>query len=528
MNNKQKRFDLTIPFAWMLLFLSGTTLVMGQETDIVQSNRFEMEKKFNEDDFNIVSVEKDGLVLFREKNKFNKIGEKLWEFLVLDTLLYEKFNLELNIDNDHELIGYDYSPGKFYLLFRDGHISKSDWVIISLDLSNSSQTRYHVRNEMEIDLSHFLVTKSSMVLGGNIQNKPIVILYSFEERKSEVLPGFYRKETSLVNMNSNVNGTFNVLFLEKNTMNEENILRLNVFSAGGELLLQSSALFDRETPILSGVVNELEGEDLVIIGTYGKRGTKTSMGFYFIKVVPGDNNKIKFSELTKLKNFFRYLGEKKEAKIIQKIRKSGNANPFEYKVHLTIWDLHEKADGYWLTGEVIDPQYHSNRNRVYTPYDLSYYGYGFYGTRYYRSYNSMANYNEIVSVKYRQGFYVGFSKDGNLKWDASLPVEDIETTSIEQISAFGTHDNRYQIIYKNEDNGLVYTRGTFDNISRTDSNISIKLDDPNDVLKSESEKNGKVELWYDNVFFAWGFQRIQNTRTNQKRHVFYINKIHVE
>ena len=140
----------------------------------------------------------------------------------------------------------------------------------------------------------------------------------------------------------------------------------------------------------------------------------------------------------------------------------------------------------------------------------------------------MANYREIVSVKYRQGFFVGFDPDGKLLWDASLPVEDVETSDIEQINAFGTTSKEFQIVYKNEDEGLYYTKGSPANVLRNDSLVTVKLLDADDKLRGENEKTGKVELWYDNVFFVWGIQRIQNMKTNQRRHVFYINKIRIE
>ena len=505
-----------------------TAVGLSAQGKVEQPARYEREKKFNDPDYNILSVEQDGLVLFRDNHKFGKIGQKLWEIVVLDTSLQEKFVMDLEMDSDRELLGYEYGPGKFYMLFREGQWSKSDWELVELGLVDSAVSRYLIKNELEIELSHFIISSSTMVLGGSIQSKPTVLAYSLQTKKTEVLPGFYRKETRLVNLNRNVNGTFNVLLLEKGKVNESDILRLNVFSDNGDLLLQSAAVFDRETPVISGVVSELKNDDLVILGSYGKRGTKTSRGLYFIKVKPGENNDIKFTALSELSNFFRYMGPKREARVLQKIKKAHPSQPWEYRGHLAIWDIHEKDNKYWLTGEVIDPQYSSSRNRLYSPYDYTNYGYGFYGTRYYRSFNSLYNSTELISVKYRQGFYVGFDTNGKALWDASLPVDEIETSDIEQVSAFGSKGDKYQIIYRHEEDGLYYTSGSTDNISRADSLITIRLKDPSDELKTETQKSGKVEWWFDNVFFAWGFQRIHNKINDQRRHVFYINKICIE
>ena len=83
------------------------------------------------------------------------------------------------------------------------------------------------------------------------------------------------------------------------------------------------------------------------------------------------------------------------------------------------------------------------------------------------------------------------------------------------------------MIYKDKDE-LIYTSGDKNGNIVTDSVVSISTLNPNVVIKYEESTSGKVEHWYENNYFVWGHHRIQNLATNERRNVFYVNKIVID
>ena len=349
--------------------------------------------------------------------------------------------------------------------------------------------------------------------------------------KVDVLPGFYHQETVLVDMVKNRNGTFNVLFLDTESIRSKSILRLKVYSETGDELLESSTEFDEEVRIHSGTTNQLKGPDMVIMGTYGrKKNSKLSQGFYFIKVRPGVNDNVRFTEFTEMQNLWKFMGENRERRIKAKIEESGKNKPFEYKATVIVWKLDEIEDHYVVFSEMVDPDYQTTQHRVYNYYGYS--GSPFYNdpdfnsndSRYYSKTNSLVNKDLMISVKYDESFMAVFDKAGRVLADRSKEIEDIETRYLDQISAFDAQENDWQIMYKDEEE-LFVSSGTLLSNDQQDSVVTINSLDPLDNIRRDTDDTGRVEHWYDNHYFVWGYQRIQNAATNDNRHVFYINKI---
>ncbi len=95
-------FIQIIPFSnikvlcFVCLLVSFLTNAITGNTQITQPFRYEREQKNYEDYFNVISLEENGLALFRERDKY-KNSNKIWALIFLDTALKEKHTLELEI-----------------------------------------------------------------------------------------------------------------------------------------------------------------------------------------------------------------------------------------------------------------------------------------------------------------------------------------------------------------------------------------------------------------------------------------------
>jgi hypothetical protein len=144
------------------------------------------------------------------------------------------------------------------------------------------------------------------------------------------------------------------------------------------------------------------------------------------------------------------------------------------------------------------------------------------------AYTAPGNYNSyFAGYRYTHAIVIGFNNKGKILWDNSFQIEDVLSLSLDQyvhadvreddIVLFYMYDNeiRTKIIKGNE----VIEGKSFDNI---------KLSFQDDVLKNSYSNIGGLELWYNNIFYAYGTQNIKNLRdqgVKLNRRVFFINKV---
>lgn len=496
----------------------------------ITQHRFEAEHKFTDSDYSVFSAKEDGLVVFRETDDYEK-GDKFWEILILDTLLEVRYEHRILLDSDFELIGYDVSRDQFGLLYREGVDPKNNFHLLAIDLYDERYSIHEIENEIEINLTHFIMVDRHVVLGGTVVNKPTLIHYSVDSEKVKVLPGLYRTDTEIVDIQPNLNGTFNVVFIEAESSKDNQKVIIRVFSPSGEILLESSADFPENYRVHAGTTNHLEGKDLIIVGTYGEKNNKLSQGIFYINVRPENQNNVKLIEYVKLQQFFQYLGDRREKRIMEKIDDSGPHNPYEFRTHFNVWELEEIDGRFYIYGEVIDPQYNTSPPRPYGSYPYTanniyntYDRFGGFG-RYYTTNHSLVNRNDIVSVKYRSGVIICLNSNGNVVNDFSLEIENMESGTMEQLAGFSIFNNKYHIIYKDEEE-LYRASMDLDNYEIQDSTMTIVSPLEHIIIKDESI-DGKIERWYDNLFFIWGYERLKSSESNDRKRVFYINKVHV-
>jgi len=503
---------------WTFLFCF---FIIGKSSfgQVHEISRFETEYKLTENNWNVISAKKDGVILFRELEKFED-GKKLWEVISLDTTLNKNWEIKIGIETRNNLIGYEYRDGSFYLLYRAGATNKSDWFLVEFEIGKGLYTSYEIENELEFELSHFIVSGGSIILGGTIYDKPTILIYSTKTGRAEIPPGSFREDSKFINIIPNINGAFNVLYLEKQKVTGNFILRLKVFSPDGDILLESDADFGNEQWVHTASTNQLRGNHLVIVGTYGKKGSKTSDGVFFINVMPGNIKTIKKIPFGNFDTVFDFMGEKRAAKLKSKVLKSS----FTYKANFSIWEVEEIDDYFYISGEFYEPKYQSSNQRMgmVNPYQTGFY-YP-YSSRYYQNTFTPFDMTSVVEYEFEQALVAKLSLKGDLIWDDSLPIDDVDKDYLEQETNFSLYRGKAFMAYK-EEGKVQYSITSPDNKTPNDSTLNVTSLNQKEEIKYEKKSEGAINNWYDNKFFVWGYQRIHSYMTNEKRYVFYVNKI---
>lgn len=503
---------------------------------LLQTQRYEKEFKFADGVFSIMPLDGEGLLLVRDKEKYEG-GKKLWELIYLDADLQEKKTMDIPMEPRNRLIGYEKSPGHVLLLYRQGETEKNDIELIEVNLHGDDHPRHVIKPELAMNFTHFTRVGNSAVLGGYVNREPSVLLYDLDTENMKIIPGFFQKDTELVDLRVNVNETFNVVLIERSQRDERKIVFQTYDKHGTKLLEDAVSIDDRITP-QTGITSALVREDLILLGTWGEGNSKQSNGFYALPVNPFADQKIQYTAFGELDHFLDFLKDKRAERIKQNtqdvVRNGGIPNYINYVMP---YRLMEYEHGFLLFAEVYSPSgSFSDYSRpynpyFYNPYYYSYSPYGWYYPSYGRMYARPYSYgarNRNSETKTFASVVISFDHDGKVQWDRSLKLDDIRKGSMTQVADFHYINEQLVFLYKDKSELKAKWIGLEEDEEDEYVTQDINLPNDDDEIRTEKEHEGGIQFWYDNKFFVWGYHTVRNSTLEKRvREVFYINKIEV-
>ena len=506
------------------------------DAQVSQTRRYEREQKNSEDYFNVISLKGDGLALFRERDKY-KNNNRIWELVLLDTALQEKSVIELEINERYKMVGYEIAPDYLYFLYRTGETTKNDFELVTVNLESKETVKNQIKPELDFKLTHFIKAGNNFVFGGYVNNEPAIVLYQYSDKQLRVIPGFFQKDTELVDLRTNQNQTFNTVSIDRGSKDNRKLI-LRTFDETGKQLLEDVVPIDEQRSLQTGISSALEREDLAIMGTWGERNSKQSTGFYFLEVNPFQEQQIKYVDFGQLNHYLDYLNPKRAERIKQNSKDDAASGRIpNYLNYVMPFEVAEYEDGFLLLAEVYSPvsnlnPYYTNPyyyNPYYSPYGFSPYGYYYPGlSRMYRPYmynNASRNTND---VRTSETVLLSFASDGKMNWDHSIKLDEKKMPGIEQVSDYCIVNNQLYFMYKKESELKLKVIG-LENNEVSENTIKVKTNDPQDEIRSDKEFEGGVRQWLSDSFFVWGYQTIRNTtKADRVRDVFYINKVVVK
>jgi len=521
--------------AAFVLSLIGILFFAAQSVaQITQPRRYEAPHKNSDEQYTVISLKEEGLAVLKDLNKF-KDGKKVFELSLLDTALQEKAKLDVPINDRHKMVGYEYTTGHLYFLFRTGETTKNDFELIDFDLKGTEAGRYSFKPDLDFKLTHFSKAGDNFTFGGYVNNEPTVVLFEVKNNHIRVIPGFFQKNTELVDLRTNQNRTFNTVLMDRGSRENRKLI-FRTFDETGKQLLEDVVPIEEEKSLQTGITSTLEREDLVLLGTWGERNSKQSIGFYFMNVDPFNEQKIKFIDFGQLEHYTDYLNPKRAEKIKENSKTDvAQGRTPNYTSYVMPYRLAENKDGFLLLAEVYNPistmsPYYSNPyyyNPYFSPYGYPY-GSPFYYpgmSRMYRPYMYGNNVKNVDEIKTSQTVLLSFDAHGKIVWDQSMQLDEVKMPGIEQVSDFVLLEDKVCFLYKKESELNVKTVMLTDG-STTEAIEKIKLPDPADAIRSEREFDGGVRHWIGNTFYVWGYHTIRNnSKDDRVRDVFYVNKV---
>jgi len=495
----------------VILFISSRGFAQ-----VHQPSRFEITLKNNDNYFDVLSAEENGIIIFRETRERSREGVK-WEIIKLDSNLVESWKKFPYFKFEYRFTGYAYADGKFHLLFKDAKSGNKHLQLFVFDLDGENWHQYTIENLFVIDLTHFEVTSNAAILGGYYNLRPVVIHYDFFEQKSIILPSVYNNKTELVQIKINDDDTFSVLVNER-TKDKRLTLGFKSYSPNGEIIINSSLKPEGDKNIIFGHSSRTTSQNQLLAGTYSNRRSEYSRGIFIASLKENGEQNINYYNYADLRNFFSYMKVKREKRVKERInRKKIKGKKLKFNYRLLVHEIIQLDDYYIMLGEAFYPKYSNAGSRT---------GYVYNGKFQSRAFNRYGN-MYLEGYRYTHAVVIGFDNNGKLLWDNSFEINDVLSQSLDQYVNVSIEEDKIVLLYLHENTirskiirGAEVIEGkSFDNI---------KLNFQDDVVNNKAAELNGLEKWYDDKFFAYGVQRIKNLRdtgVKLNRKVFYINKL---
>ncbi|NDK55227.1 hypothetical protein [Pontibacter fetidus] len=373
------------------------------------------------------------------------------------------------------------------LNLKSGNITKHDYTIEAIDSIYSFEVvadNYFIVARSRKDGTPTLLHLNQA--SGEI--KPLPAAYGAESAFSDVLAHPQQKQVSVVMSESN---------------GRVSRLQTKLFDAGGTLLKNYFILPELDKRPLYAEVTPGDTTTRLLIGNYATRNLRYATGFF---TVPVNSNAAdtRYYSFLQLKNFFKYMSPKREARTRRRETnrlKAGKEPNLQYR--LLLHDIYTTPDGYILSAEAYTTNSRQGGfNRLYGPT-----GYFLPSPKSYRRTQAVA---------------LGFDKSGVLLWDNSFPLQDIESRELRPTVEVACNPAGKVVIAYPDKDEIEYKIMDQDTYIEDKTNLKLQPEDPNGKILSTSMAG--VVSWYGLNFAAFGWHRIKSPGSDIKQ-VFYINKV---
>jgi hypothetical protein len=403
------------------------------------------------------------------------------------------------------------------MLFQEGFEYAKDLLFVLFDTETDLYENYIYKNVVPISLTEFELKDDAVVFGGNVNLRAVIMVYNFMAQKGIVLPGYYTDRSSLLQIVTNTHDRFFRVVTTEREADRSYGIKIRSYTTQGVLIEEVQFSAEQNKSLTNGRVITRNNGVSILAGTYSrKRRTETSSGLYLSRIDSPTNSTIRYYNYSSLENFFKYMREKRQARIQKRItRKKIKGKRLKFRYRLIVHDIIQQGDQNILIGEAYYPTY---KNRYV---DLR----GFYDPFINRNAAQVFD-----GYKYTHAIIIGFDNQGELMWDNSFEINDLKSFNLEEHVHIAFIDNKIIMLYLFNQHLKIKIIDQKQIIEgKFSESLKLKYDD--DKVQGFNDELEGLEKWYGNKFYAFGTIQLKNIRDNNielNRKVFFINKIVAE
>ncbi|SES93467.1 hypothetical protein [Hymenobacter actinosclerus] len=326
-------------------------------------------------------------------------------------------------------------------------------------------------------------------------------------------------------------------------------LQLKQLDQQGQLLRSEFVQAGSERGLLDAQLSSGDSAARILAGTYTLRDSRFSQGLFAADLTAGttptgQRRSLRFYDFLNFKHFFDFMKPSRVARLRQRQARlregsDGSRQP-RHRYQLLMHDMLPTPEGFVLVAEVYYARYTSG-NGAYTALPGSFaglpYGYGGYGPGgfgYPSRYNSFySNRRPPSGYHFSHAIVMGLDRQGNLLWDNSFLLDDINRAQLEETVAHRPlADGRMVLAYLKDDK-LYYKLVDQTTPSPNDWQVRLRTAPLAAATPEGTQKSSEKTIstyqehlmpWYGSRFLAVGYQTIRPER-GAVRDVFFLNDL---
>ncbi len=473
-----------------------------------------LEIPVNEEDydnliFDVTPLDNNGLLVSTQPQYPGGKDKNSWTITRYDTTLQKVWENTYKVEDLYEPVQTYLDTNYYYILLSLPESKK--FKIFRLDLISGDSEWMDGNALTYIYVTEFKVLSNTAFIGGVVNYRPVVLTYSFFDKRTRVLPALYEPRTELNHIQIDpFRKISNVLIYSQ----ERNRGKLSIrsFDYSGKVMQNVMLESPKEKGLVTGRITSLNENERLIMGHYAYKNLPYSQGLFLAKLNGEKQEYIKYFQFNDFKNFFNFMKPRRQERVKERIRKKrekGKEMLLHYR--LLMHDIIETPDQYILVAEAFYPQYRSGSS-----YGSAYQPVGMFGR----------NYGDRIfdGYRYTHAVICGFDKKGTLLWDNSIEIQDVVNYNLREMVEVALDDDKIILTYPEE--GEIHTKVIRGNdVVKESEKFKIATNFEEDKVIESDDLN--IDHWYNKYFISWGTQEIQGPRTAgvSKRKVFYLNKI---
>lgn len=501
----------------IIALLFATFLANAQ---IEFSKRIEIELKNDYTSEAIIEVGKNGIILSAYDTKLSK-ETQIWNYKLYNTDLEISKEIDVAIPLKYAEEEVYYNDDMLFTLFKH---KKGKYILSQIDVATFKESRVSGKLPKKAYITDMTVLGDYAFFNMRIKHNKFLYAINWKTGKQNIIPieinGYASKKIVFAKFQliKETKEVFLYITAKKGKQSEMYIMRLDENGKKKNLFKLTE---DIDKNIMDVSAQNIGKDKYLYTGTYSKKGTTYSQGMFFCEATNEKVRFIKYHPYTSLENFFKYLPERKQARIEKKKkRKAKNGKGLKTNYRISTHNMSELEDGYIFLGEAYYPTY-----RTYTT------------TSYVNGVAQTTVHTEFDGYQYTHAVLAKFSKDGDIIWDQIFELFPRRKPFYEKQFVSGVKnadEDKMKFVFT--DHGKIKSKvfDTSGNIVTEKESIAIETEIKGDI---EKWTNADLNYWYSNYFVNYGTQKIKNktskkgkkdkkgNKVKRKRKVYFISKI---
>lgn len=310
-------------------------------------------------------------------------------------------------------------------------------------------------------------------------------------------------------------------------------LQLKQLADDGRLLRSEFVQASSERGLLDAQLSPGDSAARLLAGTYTLRDSRYSQGLFASDLTAGvtatgQRRSLRYYDFLNLKHFFDFMKPAKVARLRQRSERLRAADrQFRHRYQLLMHDMVATAGGFVLVSEVYYPRYSSNTHNLGNWGGLANYSNlgGYNGFGYPSRYNNFYNGTRRAADGFRttQALICGFDRQGNLLWDNSFPLKEVEHFQLQETVRMRPFDNgrRMAMAYLKDD---VFHYKIVDQAAATPNDWQVTIRPANSTEKTSETTQEQLMPWFGSRFLACGYQHVRPEK-GAGRNVFFLSAL---